>query len=148
DHEHLVCLGMQLLIAGHETSSSMITLGTLGLLENPDQLKALQADPGLAPKAVEELLRYWSIADMVSGSRVATDDIEIGGEVIKKGDGVIALLSGANRDGSMFADPDTVDIERGGRHHVAFGYGVHQCLGQNIVRVELDIVLTTLFRRI
>jgi cytochrome P450 len=148
DHNHLVGLAMLLLMAGHETSASMITLGTLALIENPDQVDELKRDSTLMPRAVEELLRYWNIADIVSGSRVAVDDIELAGEVIRKGDGVIALLSGANRDPDMFPNPEKLDVARGARHHVAFGFGIHQCLGQNLVRLELEIVFNTLFTRI
>ncbi|AXK32419.1 cytochrome P450 [Streptomyces armeniacus] len=148
DHEHMLGLSMLMLMAGHETSASMISLGTLGLLQHPEQLELLKSDPSMAPRAIEELLRYWSIADIVSGSRVATEDIEIGGETIRKGEGVIALLSGGNRDGAMFPDPESLDLARGGRHHVAFGFGIHQCLGQNLVRLELEIVFNTLFRRL
>ncbi|MFF4239949.1 cytochrome P450 [Actinomadura geliboluensis] len=148
DHEHMLGLAMLMLMAGHETSASMISLGTLALLQHPDQLALLKRDPGVTPRAVEELLRYWSIADIASGSRVATADIEIAGQVIRAGDGVVALLSGANRDPEVFPDPAELSLERGARHHVAFGFGIHQCLGQNLVRLELEIVFTTLFARI
>jgi cytochrome P450 len=148
NHERLTSLAMLLLMAGHETSASMISLGTLGLLEHPDELAEFKRNPTVVPKAVEELLRFWSIPDIVSGSRVAIDDIEIGGHLIRKGEGVIALLSGANRDEKVFPEPHRLDIERGARHHVAFGFGIHQCLGQNLVRLELEIVFTSLFARI
>jgi cytochrome P450 len=147
-HEHMVALAMQLLVAGHETTANMISLGTLALLENPGQLDVLRSDPAMATQAVDELLRYLSIVDVTGGSRVAVEDIEIGGMTIRKGDGVIALLSGANRDGGVYANPDTLDIERGARRHVAFGYGVHQCIGQNLARLELEIVFKSLFERI
>jgi cytochrome P450 len=104
------------------------------------------ADPDLAPAAVEEMLRYLTIVE--GGFRIATADIEIGGITIKAGEGVIALGASANRDSAAFHDADQFDIERGARHHVAFGYGIHQCLGQNLARMELDIVFRTLFQRI
>jgi cytochrome P450 len=148
DHAHLVGLGMLLLMAGHETTANMISLGTLALLEHPDQLAELKRDPSVTPKAVEELLRYLSIVDISGGSRVALADIEIGGVTIRKGEGLIALLSGANRDGDLFANPDTLDLRRGARQHVAFGYGIHQCIGQNLARLELEVVFSTLFARI
>ena len=148
DHEHMVGLATLLLIAGHETTANMITLGTLALMENPGQLAEIKRDPAVIPRAVDEILRYLSIADAIGGARVALDDIEIGGVVIRKGDGLIALLSGANRDETVYGDPDTLDIRRGARQHVAFGYGIHQCLGQNLARMELEIVFGTLFKRI
>jgi cytochrome P450 len=146
-HEELVALARLLLVAGHETTANMISLSAVALLENPRQLAALRADPALLPQAVEELLRYFSIADQ-AGSRIALEDIEIGGVLIRKGEGVITLGLSANWDERVFDRPEDLDIERGARHHVAFGYGAHQCLGQNLARVELEVVIETLFRRI
>jgi len=147
DREELVSTAMLLLIAGHETTASMTSLSVITLLAHPDQHAALRADPSLVPGAVEELLRYLAIAD-IAGGRVATADIEIDGQLIRAGDGVIVTNSIANRDGSVFEDPDAFDVHRSARHHIAFGYGVHQCLGQNLARVELDVIITTLFERI
>ncbi|HEV3358338.1 MAG TPA: cytochrome P450 [Pseudonocardiaceae bacterium] len=146
DREELVGMAFLLLVAGHETTANMISLGTVGFLENPEQLAAIKDDPAKIPMAVEEMLRYFSIADMVT--RVAAQDVEIGGVTVKAGEGVIASTMSANRDSGTFADADKLDIERGARHHVAFGYGPHQCLGQNLARQELEIVFETLFRRI
>jgi cytochrome P450 len=146
DREELVSMGFILLIAGHETTANMISLGTIGFLENPEQLAAIKADPAKIPMAVEEMLRYFSIADTVT--RVAAQDVEIDGVTVRAGEGVIASTMAANRDSGTFADADKLDIERGARHHVAFGYGPHQCLGQNLARQELEIVFETLFRRI
>lgn len=143
----LVVNSMVLLIAGHETTASMLTLGVITLLEHPDQLAAFRSDPGAASSTVEELLRYLSIVD-AGPSRIATEDIEIGGVTVKAGDGVVISSSLANRDPSVFADPDTFDIHRSARHHVAFGYGVHQCLGQNLARMELELALPALFERV
>jgi pentalenic acid synthase len=145
--EELVSSAMLLLVAGHETTASMTSLSVITLLEHPDQLAALRADPGLIPGAVEELLRYLAIADVV-GSRLATADIEVGEQLIRAGEGVIVPNSIANRDGSVFADPDTFDVHRASRHHIAFGYGVHQCLGQNLARLELEVIITALLDRI
>lgn len=145
-HELLVGLATLLLIAGHETTSNVISLGTLALLRHPDQLAALRADRSLIPGAVEEMLRYLSIVE--AGFRVATADIELAGTVIKAGDGVIALAGSANRDDSAFTDPDRFDVTRGARHHVSFGYGIHQCLGQNLARMELEVVFGALFDRV
>lgn len=125
----------------------MTSLSVITLLEHPDQHAALRADPSLIPGAVEELLRYLAIAD-IAGGRFAKADIEIDGHVIKRGEGVLISNSIANRDGSVFAEPDTFDVHRSARHHIAFGYGVHQCLGQNLARLELEIILGSLFERI
>jgi len=116
-------------------------------LNHPDQLALITEDPGKTPMAVEELLRYFSIADLVT-SRVATEDVEVGGVTIRAGDGVVVSQLAADRDPEVFADPGALDVERGARHHIAFGFGPHQCLGQNLARIELQIVFDTLFRRI
>ncbi len=145
--DQLVRDAVLLLIAGHETTASMTSLGVITLLEHPDQLADLRARPETITTAVEELLRYLSIVD-IGPFRVATEDIEIAGTVIKAGEGVIVASSVANRDPEAFPDPDRFDISRPARHHVAFGYGVHQCLGQNLARMELELALTALFDRI
>ena len=125
----------------------MISVGVLGLLENPRQLRLITAEPGKTPVAVEELLRFFSITDTVP-LRVAVADVDLGGVLIKAGEGVLPSLYAANWDRSVFDSPDVLDVERGARHHVAFGFGSHQCLGQNLARAELEIVFETLFRRI
>jgi cytochrome P450 len=145
-HDLLVGLSTLLLIAGHETTSNVISLGTMALLQHSDQLAALTADSSLIPSAIEEMLRFLTIVE--AGFRVATEDIELAGTVIKAGDGLIALAGSANRDDSAFEHADDFDVTRGARHHVAFGYGIHQCLGQNLARMELEIVFSTLFRRL
>ncbi|WP_297613568.1 cytochrome P450 [Nocardia sp.] len=147
DREELVSIAVLLLVGGHETTASMTSLSVITLLEHPDQHAVLRADPGLLPGAVEELLRYLAIAD-IAGARVAKADIEIDGQLIKARDGVIVSNFIANRDGAVFAEPDTFDVRRSARHHIAFGYGVHQCLGQNLARLELEIILEALFDRI
>ncbi|MFI9719479.1 cytochrome P450 [Streptomyces sp. NPDC052396] len=146
DREELVMLAMILLIAGHETTANMISLGTFTLLQHPEQLAELRQRPEIVPGAVEELLRYLSIADGMV--RVATEDLEVGGETIRAGEGVLIGTSVINRDPAAYQDPDRLDVHRSARHHVAFGYGIHQCLGQNLARVELEIALSTLFARI
>ncbi|MFF2806456.1 cytochrome P450 [Streptomyces sp. NPDC058000] len=145
-HEELARLAMVLLVAGHETTANMISLGTFALLEHPDQLAQLRSDESLMPAAVEELLRFLSIADGML--RVATDDIEIAGHTIRAGDGVVFSTSLINRDETTYPSPDELDFDRSARHHVAFGFGIHQCLGQNLARAELEIALRSLFRRI
>ncbi|WP_410651815.1 cytochrome P450 [Amycolatopsis sp. cmx-4-54] len=147
DHGELVGLAFLLLIAGHETTANMISLGTVTLLENPDQLAKIKADPGKTLAAIEELLRVFTIAETAT-ARFATADVEIGGTLIRAGEGVVGLSNAGNHDPDGFENPDTFDIERGARHHVAFGFGVHQCLGQNLARLELQIVFDTLFRRV
>ncbi|TBO57565.1 cytochrome P450 [Streptomyces kasugaensis] len=147
EREELISTALLLLVAGHETTASMTSLSVITLLEHPDQHAMLRADPGLVPGAVEELLRYLAIADL-AGGRIATADIEIDGQLIRAGEGVIITNSIANRDGSVFEDPDTFDVHRSARHHLAFGYGVHQCLGQNLARLELEVIITALFDRI
>jgi cytochrome P450 len=147
DHEELVALAFLLLLAGHETTANMISLGTLTLIDKPETRAAIVEDPSRTPGAIEELLRYFTIVETAT-SRVATADIEVGGTLIRKGEGVVAIGSTANRDPSAFPNPDELDIERGARHHVAFGFGPHQCLGQNLARAELQIVFDTLFKRI
>ncbi len=143
-------LATGLLIAGHETTSNMIGLGVLALLENPDELAAIRdaTDPGVIANAVEELLRYLSIIQN-GQRRVAAEDIEIAGEVIRAGEGIIIDLAPANWDAKVFAEPDRLDLHRAGAgRNVAFGYGRHQCVGQQLARAELQIVFTTLFRRV
>ncbi|MBB6405120.1 cytochrome P450 [Arthrobacter sp. AZCC_0090] len=142
-------MGVLLLIAGHETTANMIALGTLALLEHPEQLAHLRdsGDPAFVSSAVEELLRYLTITHD-GRKRVATEDIEIAGETIKAGDGVIIATDLGNRDPLAFPEPASLDLERDARHHVAFGFGVHQCLGQPLARMELQVAYSTLFRRV
>jgi hypothetical protein len=142
--------GMVLIPAGHETTANMIAMSTILLLENPDQLDEIRPgdNPELTANAVEELLRYTHIPHY-GRRRVALEDIAIAGRVIHQGDGVILAGNIADREPGIFeGDPDTFDIHRDARHHLAFGYGIHQCLGQPLARAELQIVLATLFRRI
>ncbi|MFJ2212579.1 cytochrome P450 [Streptomyces sp. NPDC101062] len=142
-------MGVLLLIAGHETTANMIALGTLALLENPDQFALLRDtdDPALVASAVDELLRYLNITHN-GRRRVALEDIEVAGEVIRAGEGVIAPNDIANRDPDVFEDPDRLDLRRDARRHLAFGFGVHQCLGQTLARMELQVAYSTLYRRI
>ncbi|UGT41784.1 cytochrome P450 [Nocardia yamanashiensis] len=143
--EELTGIAFLLLLAGHETTANMLSLGTFALLEHPDQLALLHADPDLIPDAVEELLRYLSVADIFY--RYATEDIEVAGELITKGSTVVLSLLAANRDPHRFADPDALDVQRGARGLVAFGHGVHQCLGQQLARIEMRAGFTALLNR-
>jgi cytochrome P450 len=138
-----------LLLAGHETTGNMIALGTLALLEHPSQLAELREseDPKLLAGAVEELLRYLNVPQM-GRRRVALEDIELDGQLIRAGDGIVISGDMSNRDPAVFPDPDRLDIHRDASRHVAFSWGVHQCLGQALVRVTLQVVYGTLYRRI
>lgn len=147
NYEDLIAMAFLLLIAGHETTANMISLSTLVLLQQPDKLAALRQDPSKTLAAVEELLRYFTIAELALG-RVAREDLEIGGVRILAGEGVLLLANMGNRDPDVFDDADELDLDRGARNHLAFGFGQHQCLGQNLARLELQIVIDTLFRRI
>lgn len=145
-----VTMGSAILIAGHETSASMISLGTLALLHHPDQLALLRAnsdDPKFVANAAEELLRYLTIVH-TGIRRIAIEDIELHGTTIRAGDGVIFDLGGANYDPAAYPEPGRLDLTRPARTHHAFGYGAHQCLGQSLARVELQVVYGTLYRRI
>jgi len=135
-----------LLVGGFDTTANMIALGTLTFLQNPDQLAKLRENPDLVQGAVEELLRYLSVAHQVA-FRLATDDIDVGGTCIHAGEGVIAPIAAANRDPEVFEDPDRFDITRDARRHLAFGFGLHQCLGQPLARIELQVVFGKLFQR-
>lgn len=143
-------LGTGLLIAGHETTSNMIGIGVLALLVNPDQLAVIRdaEDPKVIAGAVEELLRYLSIIQN-GQRRVALEDIHIAGETIRAGEGIIIDLAPANWDPHAFPEPDRLYLHRAGAdRNVAFGYGRHQCVGQQLARAELQIVYRTLLRRV
>jgi cytochrome P450 len=143
--EELTGAAFLLLLAGHETTANMLGLGAFALLEHPEQLAELRADPDLAPDAVEELMRYLSVVDIFF--RYATEDIELCGEKIGAGSTVVVSLLAANHDPRRFEDPDTLDLHRGARGHLSFGHGVHQCLGQQLARVEMRAGFTGLLRR-
>ncbi|MDT0234836.1 cytochrome P450 [Curtobacterium sp. BRB10] len=143
-------MGVLLLLAGHETTANMIALGTLALLTHPDQAEVLRANPDPAPiaAAVEELLRYLTITH-TGMRRVATEDIDVGDVTIRAGEGVILATDIGNRDPSVWGDhADDLDVTRDARRHVAFGFGIHQCLGQPLARMELQVAYSTLLRRL
>ena len=147
DRDHVTGVATILLTGGFETTANMISLGVVALLEHPEQRDMLAADPGLAPRVVDEMLRYFSVSDNAT-SRVALEDIEIDGVLIRAGEGVIASNAAANRDERAFENPEDLDITRDARRHLAFGYGIHQCLGQNLAHLELQLVYATLFTRV
>ncbi|MCS7477295.1 cytochrome P450 [Umezawaea endophytica] len=143
--EELTGMAFLLLLAGHETTANMLGLGTFALLENPSQVADLRADPELLPDAVEELMRYLSIVDVFI--RYAAEDVELGGEKIPEGSTVVVSVLAANRDPLRFEDPDVLDIRRKARGHLSFGHGVHQCLGQQLARIEMRAGFEALLRR-
>ncbi len=145
--EELIVLGLSLLVAGHETTANMIGLSTLALLRNPEQLAALREDPSLAESAVEEMLRYLSIVQF-GLLRNATEDIEFGDETIRAGEWLVAALASGNRDESVFPNAEKIDLRRNPTTHLAFGFGAHQCIGQQLARVELQEVFSRLYQRI
>jgi len=145
--QELAAMCQLMLRAGHETTANMIGLGTLVLLQNPDQLAEIRKDLSLMSGAVDEMMRYFSIAQF-GLSRVAAEDIEVGGVTIPKGDGVIVQLLAANHDETEFPDPDKFDIHRAARHHLGFGAGIHLCMGAPLAKNELEMALTTLFTRL
>ncbi|MES2977715.1 MAG: cytochrome P450 [Pseudomonadota bacterium] len=135
-----------ILRAGHDTTTNMIGLGTLLFLQHPEQLARLKAEPELIDSAVDELLRYLSPVQFAP-RRVALEDAEVNGASIRKGDGIFAVNAAANRDEEEFAQPDAFDISRDASNHLAFGYGIHRCLGQGLARIELQVVFPKLFAR-
>ncbi|MEO8134113.1 MAG: cytochrome P450, partial [Betaproteobacteria bacterium] len=140
-------IGAMILRAGHDTTTNMIGMGTLLLLQNDEVRRQLAADPALIEGAVDELLRFVSPVQF-SPRRVALEDVEIGGVTIPKGEGLFMLLASANRDESMFACPDSLSAGRDASNHLAFGYGIHQCLGQMLARFELQIMYEAILRRL
>lgn len=144
--DELVGIASLLLIAGHETTSNMLGLGTLALLRHPDQLAAVRDDPDAVAPAVEELLRWLSIVHTTI-PRFTTTDVEVAGVTIPAGRLVFASLPAANRDPALLDDPDRLDIGRGAMGHLAFGHGVHHCLGAPLARMEMRIAFPALLQR-
>jgi len=142
----LLSMAFLLLVAGHETTVNLIASGLLALLLNPAELARLRADPALIGGAVEELLRYVNPVNNAT-FRCATEPVEIGGVRISRGDPVLVALSGANRDPARFGDPDRLDLGRDGAGHLAFGHGIHYCLGAPLARLEAEIAISGLLAR-
>ncbi|MEV0235849.1 cytochrome P450 [Nonomuraea sp. NPDC050786] len=146
--EELTNIALTLLIAGHETTANMLALGTFALLRHPEQLDAFRADTSLTDTAVEELMRYLTILHVGAPNRAALEDVEVGGRLIRKGETVVMGLPAINRDPERFADPAALRLDRdNARQHLAFGHGVHQCLGQQLARIEMRIAYRALFER-
>ncbi|MGN9781623.1 cytochrome P450 [Nonomuraea sp. ZG12] len=144
--DELVGIGSLLLLAGHETTSNMLSLGTLALLRHPEQLELLRKEPERIDAALEELLRWLSIVH--SGTfKVTTTEVELGGQKLAAGDLVACALPAANRDPALLPDPERLDITRGEPGHVAFGHGVHHCLGAPLARMEMRIAFPALLDR-
>ena len=135
-----------LIFAGHETTSNLIGIGTLMLLDHPEQMQQLKQDLSLVPSAVEELLRYNGPV-LSPAPRFATTDVILAGQQVHKGDVILVILGSANRDESQFTHPDELEIARSLNRHIAFGQGIHICLGAPLARLEGDIAFTTLLRR-
>ncbi|MGP4102819.1 cytochrome P450 [Nonomuraea sp. KM90] len=144
--EELAGIGFVLLGAGLDTTANMLALGTFALLLHPDQLEVLRAGPGGVELVVEELLRYLSIVPFLV--RTALEDVELGGELVRAGETVTVSIAAANRDPERFPRPDRLDARRAGGGHVAFGHGVHQCLGRQLARVEMLAAYPALFGRL
>ncbi|MFF8375978.1 cytochrome P450 [Streptomyces sp. NPDC015661] len=143
--EELRGISLILLAAGFDTTANMLSLGTFALLRNPEQLDALRADPALTDGAVEELLRYLTVAK--SFMRTALEDVEVGGQIIEAGTTVVLSYNTANRDPERFTDPHELDLRREHTGHLAFGHGIHLCLGAQLARVEMRVAFAALFRR-
>jgi cytochrome P450 len=145
----VVMSGLTMLVAGHETTANMISLGTIALLEHPEVFKRLgqTEDSAEVAKIVEEMMRYLTIVHC-QVDRVATEDFELGGQQIRAGDHVLMNLPAGNWDSEFTDNPEIFDVERNTRGHVGFGYGVHQCIGANLARVEMQVAFSTLARRL
>jgi cytochrome P450 len=145
--EEVVGIATLLMVAGYETVANQIGVGTVALLENPAQLDDLRAHPEKIHAAVDELVRHQTVTDY-GARRAATADVVVGGPLIRKGEGVLAVLSSANRDEAIFPEPDRLDFDRARREHLAFGWGPHQCVGHLLARVQLEVAWLTLLRRL
>ncbi|WP_083185279.1 cytochrome P450 [Mycobacterium malmoense] len=149
DHTTTAMNGVIMMQAGHETTANMISLGTVALLEQPEVFERLgrTEDPAVIANAVEELMRYLSIVHS-QVDRVATEDLTIGGQLIRAGDYVMMSLLAGNWDADFVDHPESLDVDRNTRGHLGFGYGVHQCIGANLARVEMQVAFATLARRL
>ncbi len=145
--QELTVMCCTLLIGGHETTASQINLSLLLLFDHPGQVAKVRADPGLIPAAVEEVLRYARLGGLAP-ARVTSEDVAIGGVIIPAGEQVMPLFATANRDPSVFADPDRFDVTRDAASHLSFGAGVHHCLGAQLARVELQEAMRGLIGRL
>jgi cytochrome P450 len=143
--EEIIANVIVTMVGGQETTTNLIGNGLLSLLRNPAEMQRLREHPALVPSAVEELLRYEAPSQHTA--RLAPDDLELGGKLIKKRQAVIAVMGAANRDPERFPDPDRLDLGRNDNRHVAFGWGPHFCFGAALARIEGQTVFETLLRR-
>ncbi|MGB3438140.1 MAG: cytochrome P450 [Actinophytocola sp.] len=146
--DELLSMAEAILVAGHETTASQIPNFVYVLLHNPAHLDALRENPDLVPKAVEELMRWVPLGIGGSTARYATEDVELGGVTVRAGEPVVVAMNSANRDETVFPDPDVIDFGRTDSPHVGFGYGPHHCLGAPLARMELQVALRTLITRL
>lgn len=146
--DELLSMAEAILVAGHETTASQIPNFVHVLLHNQDHLAALREHPDLVPKAVEELMRWVPLGSGGSTARYATEDVELGGVTVRAGEPVVVALNSANRDETVFPDPDAIDFARATTPHVGFGHGPHHCLGAPLARMELQVALHTLVTRL
>ncbi|MFE3260876.1 cytochrome P450 [Nocardia sp. NPDC059091] len=144
--DELITLGLTLLVAGHETTANQIANFVYVLLTE-GEWDRLRADPDLVPAAIEELLRYIQLGNGGAFPRIAVEDVELSGTLIRAGEAVFVDLAIANRDETVFPDPDTMDLTRHHNSHLAFGHGFHHCVGAQLARLELHVTLTALLRR-
>jgi len=147
NEQELFSMAVLLIVAGHETTVNLIGNGTLALLQHPEQLERLKQDASLMPAAVEEILRYDGPVEWAT-IRWAAQDVQIDGQTIGKGEKVFVVLGSADRDGEQFDDPDVFDIGRQNNRHLAFGFGIHFCLGASLARLEGEIALGALLERL
>jgi cytochrome P450 len=144
----LVELTLGLLVGGHETVSSELPNFVYVLLTHPEQLRQLRADPQLLPTAVEELMRWVPLGTLAAFARYATEDVKLEGGLVHAGEAVMVSVAAANRDDRVFAEPERIDLTRSPAPHIAFGHGAHHCVGAQLARMELQVALGTLLRRL
>jgi cytochrome P450 len=146
--DEMLALAEGILVAGHETTASQIPNFVYVLLTHPEQFAALRADLDLVPRAVEELMRYVPLGGGAGSARYALEDVELGGVTVRAGEPVVVSLPAANRDESVYTDPERLDLRRREPSHVGFGHGAHHCLGAPLARMELQVALRTLITRL
>lgn len=145
--DELVRFGITLLVAGHETTANMLANSVVTLFEHPDAMKSLRDAPDKLPNAIEELLRFIPLGSGAGFPRIATEDVQVGNALVKEGDTVLVVASSANRDEAMYPNGAELDLEREVGQHMQFGHGIHFCLGSHLARMELQVALGTLLRR-
>jgi cytochrome P450 len=146
--EELITFGVTLLVAGHETTANQTGNFVYLLLEQRERWQQLVDDPDLLPSAIEEMLRFVPLGAASAFARIAKEDVEVGGQLVRAGEAVMTHFAVANRDAGVFDRPDELDLTRQDNPHVAFGHGVHHCLGAPLARMELQLAVGTLVRRL